>query len=41
MSNLVRSLERKIYATEELLGEALIWHDENNKDKLNNLCKKK
>ena len=43
MSNLVRSLERKIYATEELLGrgKALIWHDENNKDKLNNLCKKR
>ena len=42
-SNLIRSLERKTYATDELLGrgKALIWHDKNDKIKLNKLCKKR
>lgn len=42
-SNLVRYLERKTYATDELLGrgEALIWHDNDDKFKIDELCKKR
>ncbi len=42
-SNLVRAIERKTYATDELLGrgKALIWHDNNENMQLNRLCEKR
>ena len=42
-SNLIRAIERKTYATDELLGrgKALNWYDEDINLKLTELCKKR
>ena len=42
-SNFVRYLERKTYASDELLGrgKALIWHDNNDKVEIDKLCNKR
>ncbi len=40
-SNFIRNLERKIYASEELLGRgrALVWHDNDQKAEIDKLCR--
>jgi len=42
-ANFIRSIERKTYASDELLGrgKALIWHDNNDNMDLTKLCKKR